>query len=290
MKDPDQLLRFVIDKTPIRGQLVSLDDSWHQCLQHSDADDFAKTLLGHALAAVTLLASTLKIEGSITLQIRGQGDIHLLVAQATSKRTLRGLVRQTRPVQDTSAPLREIFQADKIVITIDSGKGKPHQGIVPLTGSSIQQALEAYFEFSEQLPTRLWLSCNEQTASGLLIQKMPGETEDEDSWDRVSQIASTITHEELLTLHETEILYRLFHEETVRLFDSDPVNFSCSCSRDRTLAMIKSLGQQEADSILKEQGCISINCEFCNAKYDFDPIDIKQLFSDGADYHNETLH
>jgi molecular chaperone Hsp33 len=293
MKDHDQVCRFTIDNTAIRGQLVSLDASWQACLEHCTADAFGRRLLGEALSAVALLASTLKMKGTITLQIRGQGAIHLLVAQATSERSIRGLVRQTRPIDDKTASLSDIFDADKIVITIDQGQGEPYQGIVPLTGFSLQQALEAYFEHSEQLPTRLWLAADRESASGMLLQKLPQEYEDitDDSWNRVSQLAATITAEELIRLSEKEILFRLFHEESVRLFDGEPMRFSCSCSRDRTAGMIKSLGQQEAYSILQEQRRISVTCGFCDAHYDFDPIDVEQLFLPVAEYPaSRSLH
>lgn len=282
MKSSDQIFRFLVDNTPIRGQLITLDASWQTCFQQSDAEDFAKMLLGHALSAITLLASTLKIDGSLTLQIRGQGEIHLLVAQATNKRTIRGVVRQSAKVTDAQASLSDIFKADKIVITIDNGKGKPHQGIVPLSGSSLSEALEAYFEHSEQLPTRLWLACNDSSASGLLLQKLPQDSsdkhDDSDSWNRITQLASTITDQELLELDASEILHRLFHEESIRLFDPEPVRFECSCSREKTLNMIKSLGKNDAEEILQEHGKINVNCEFCNADYEFDAVDIEQLF------------
>jgi len=291
MKSNDQIFRFLIDHTPIRGQLISLDASWQKCYQQSDASEYAKELLGHALAAVTFLDSTLKIDGSLTLQIRGRGAIHLLVAQATNDRTIRGLVRQSHEIENPDASLQEIFKADKIVITIDNGKGKPHQGIAPLTGFSLSEALEAYFEHSEQLPTRVWLASNESSASGLLLQKLPGELEDKDSWNRLTQLASTITDQELLELDENEILYRLFHEESIALFDAEPVRFQCSCSRNKTSNMIKSLGKSEASDILHEQGKIQISCEFCNANYEFDSVDVKQLFESDMNLpENYTTH
>ncbi len=282
MKKNDQTIRFLIDNTPVRGQLISLDASWQKCIQQSKAGEFAKTLLGNALSAITLLASTLKIDGNITLQIRGQGAIHLLVAQATNKRAIRGVVRQSRELKNTNIPLKEIFESDQMVVTIDTGKGKPHQGIVPLIGSSLSEAFEAYFENSEQLPTRLWLACNENRASGLLLQKLPGdmtgEHEDKDSWNRLTHLASTITDKELLELDDNEILHRLFHEESIRLFEAEPVRFECNCSREKTSDMIKSMGQKEAEEILLEQGKINIHCEFCDTNYEFDSVDVKQLF------------
>ena len=175
MKQHDQVFRFLVEDTPIRGQLISLDASWQKCRQRSDASDFARNLLGQALGAITLLASTLKMDGHLTLQIRGTGPIHLLVAQATSQRTLRGLIRESGEIPADPQSLEQLFGSDKLVITIDSGRGHRHQGIVALTGSTLREAFQAYFEQSEQLPTQLWLACNETSVSGLLLQKLPGQ-------------------------------------------------------------------------------------------------------------------
>ena len=277
----DRLFRFVFDHSPIRGQLVSLDASWRKCLRNSDASRQANQLLGQALAAVTLLASTLKIQGKMILQIRGQGAVHLLVVEATHDHNVRGMVRQNREIEDPQASLQQIFGADKIVITIDNGNAQPYQGIVPLTGDTLAEALEHYFQQSDQLPTRLWLASDEHSVAGLLLQQLPDDNvaEDDDSWNRVTHLASTVRAEELLTLDAAEVLHRLFHEESLRLFDPDPLSFRCSCSRQRIADMIKSLGRDEAQDILQQQGGITVNCEFCNAQYDFDAVDVEQIFA-----------
>lgn len=279
MKNHDLIQRFLFEEDPIRGQLVSLNHSWQQILDRVDAEDYAKIILGHALTAVTLLASTLKFDGNITLQIRGSGALNLLVAQATSKQTLRGIVKQSAPIEDDNADLADIFQADKIVITIDSGKGLPYQGIVPLNGKNLSDALVTYFEQSEQLQTHLWLACDKQGAAGLLLQKLPGEMHDEDAWERAIQLAQTITDKELLELTSDELLYRLFHEEKVRVFKGDPLSFHCGCSRERSLGMLKSLGKDELNDILRDEGRIEVSCDFCNAHYHFDSVDVEHLFN-----------
>jgi len=288
MKNHDRIQRFLFEDEPIRGQLVSLDNSWQTILERSDAKGYAREILGHALAAVSLLASTLKFDGNITLQIRGQGALHMLVAQATSERTLRGIVRQSHQIEDETASLADIFQSDKIVITIDSGKGKPHQGIVPLYGHTLSEALGAYFEQSEQLQTHLWLAANDNNASGLLIQKLPGEPHDPDAWDRILKLSETITDNELYDLGSEELVYRLFHEEAVRVFKQHPVNFECSCSRERTGSMLKSLGRTELEDILTTEGSIGITCEFCNEHYSFDAIDVEGLFSESFPENSST--
>jgi molecular chaperone Hsp33 len=279
MKNHDLIQRFLFEDEPIRGQLVSLDESWKNILQRSGVQGYARELLGHALTAVTLLASTLKIDGNITLQIRGHGALHLLVAQATSAHTVRGIIRQSFEIEDESADLASIFQTDKIVITIDSGKGQPYQGIVPLQGHSLSEALTAYFEQSEQLQTHLWLVANGDNASGLLIQKLPGDAHDPDAWDRILSLSETITEKELIELKSEELIYRLYHEESVRVLEEMGLSFNCGCSRERTAGMLKSLGKPELEDILRTEEVVSITCEFCNEHYTFDVIDIQSLFT-----------
>lgn len=291
----DQIRRFVFDDTPIRGQWIGLDQSLVQSSQHLDAEAYAHRLLGDALSAVCLLAATLKFDGHITLQIRGQGALHLLVAQATQNLEIRGLVRQNSRIRDTSASLGEIFQADKMVITIDRGQGRPYQGIVPLSGHSIGHALEAYFAHSEQLPTHIWLASDAERAGGLLLQKMPQQghydEQDVDAWNRVNQLAATVKRGELLELPSEPLLLRLFHQEKLRLFKPRPISFSCSCSSERTADMVRSLGADEAHGIVAEQGRLEVVCEYCNAAYRFDAIDVEQLFQPGGEIApSDTRH
>ena len=271
--------RFLFERNPIRGQYVSLDESWQKIVAQTDANGFALTLLGHALAAATLLVDTLKIDGSLSLQIRGSGAIHLLVAEATSANTVRGVVRQSRELSG-EANLQDIFATDKLVITVQTGSGKPHQGIVPLIGNSLSTALQGYFDQSEQLPTRFWFACNESSVRGILLQKMPSETSDNDAWNRLLHLASTTSDEELLNLEAEELLHRLYHEEDLRLFKANSIDFACSCSSQRSRDMLISLGRAEVDDIINEQSEVAIVCEFCNARYTFDSVDIEQLFLD----------
>lgn len=279
MKDPDQSRRFMFEQNPVRGQHVSLDTSWQKIVSQSNAEGFALVILGQALAAVALLVDTLKIDGSVSLQIRGDGAIHMLVVEATSSNTIRGIVRQSREL-NTETSLQDIFGSDKLVITIKNGSGKPHQGIVPLSGNSLSVALQAYFDQSEQLPTRFWFACNTKSATGLLLQKLPDTSTDNDAWNRLQHLASTTSDEELLDLKAESLLYRLFHEEDLRLFDADMISFACSCSPLRTRDMLISLGKSEVEEIINEQNEINVTCEFCNAQYSFDSVDLKQLFLD----------
>lgn len=279
-KDPDQLIRFLFTDNPIRGEHVSLDVSWREIVAQSEIKGQALTLLGHALTAATLLVETLKIEGSVSLQIRGTGAIHLLLAEATSSHTIRGIVRQSRELSNETN-LQQIFESDKLVITIKNKNGSPHQGIVPLDGDSLSDALQAYFNQSEQLPTRIWFSCDEESTTGFLLQKLPEEENDKDAWNRILHLAETTQPKELLELKAEALLHRLFHEETLEVFEANPIEFSCTCSQQRTRDMLVSLGKSEIDHLIEEQNEVAITCEFCNAVYTFDRIDLEQLFIDG---------
>jgi len=287
MQDHDQIQRFLIQGTPIRGQLISLDASYREVLKRVDVKGRSAEILGEALAAICLLAATIKMDGKITLQIRGDGDLNMLVAQATSERTLRGLIRGHIDLNDTR-DLKEIFNSDHIVLSIETGNANPHQGIVPLNGGNISSALKAYFIQSEQLPTQLWLVSSDAGVSGLLLQQMPESKNDKasskptmenDDWVRVQLLADTIKQDELLKLSSIDLLHRLFHQDDVQLFDAEPVRFDCSCSKKRTTAMIKSVGKQEIDELLTERDNVEITCEFCNQTYVFDRVDVAEIFA-----------
>lgn len=290
MKKLDQSHRFLFEDHPIRGQYVTLDQSWQEIAQQAGLEGKGLILLGEAVAAVTLLADTLKIQGSVTLQIRGSGPLGLLVVEANSEQKVRGIARQAGQI-DEQMDLQEILGSDHLVITIKTKGAEPYQGIVPLQGASLSEALEYYFATSEQLATHLWLACDGHNASGMLIQKIPGKSEDEDAWNRILHLASTVTNDELQKTSLSDLLHRLFNEETVRLFDSRTLEFACSCSRERTVGMLLTLGKAEADDIVETEGEISVNCEFCNANYRFDRIDVEQVFSESvAVQSNETTH
>ncbi len=296
MPDNDLLHRFVIEKTRVRGEMVHLAATWQAVLERYDYPDNVKRILGEAFAACALLSATIKYDGSLILQIRGDGPLHLLVVQATSNGTLRGLARwhEDVPAED----LQQIFGHGQMVMTIEPEKGEPYQGIIALQGKRIQDAIENYFRQSEQLNTRLWLAASDTVCSGFLIQELPQDANDNeacflethDDWQHAEHLANTLTDEELLDLDTLEILHRLFHEDDVRLFEPSPLSFRCGCSSERIEQMILSLGHEEARSIIDEQGKIQVDCEFCNAQYIYDTVDIESLFSGSITEHPSTQH
>ncbi|HES76793.1 MAG TPA: Hsp33 family molecular chaperone HslO [bacterium] len=300
MSANDQLHRFIFLGTagderlaPVRGELVQLDRAWQALLARSDYPPAVAELLGEAAVASVLLAATLKIDGKLTLQIMSDtptGErtnepgkplaVHLLVMQVTSKRELRGLARWHGDALQNDARGLSLLDGGRLVMTIETARGERYQGIVPLEGERLAQALQSYFERSEQLPTRLWLEADAHHAAGLLVQKMPEHStssEDED-WNRIVALSDTVTRDELLGLPAETLLRRLFHEEDRRVYTPENVRFICSCSRERVAEMLRGLGVDEVANTLAEQGAIEVDCEFCNAHYVFDAVDAAALF------------
>ncbi len=296
MTDKDSRYRFLLEKANIRGVIVHLDETWKEVLRRAQYPHTVQRILGHAMVAVPLLASTIKFDGRLTLQARGSGPVKLLVVQARADGGQRGLAQWLS--EPPEQPLQAIFGDATLTIQIESGKrGEVYQGVVEADGDLLQDALGRYFENSEQLPTQLWLHCDGDQAAGMLLQQLPesdasGEPRDrDDDWRRVALMAGTVSSEELLSAEVQQLLPRVFSEDEVRLFDAEPLSFACGCSRERTSALIEGLGYTEAKDILQQEGQIEITCEFCNSKNVFDSIDVEAIFrSDSPNPDTGTLH
>ena len=275
--ESDSLHRFVFERSRVRGELVRLDAAWQAVLDRHEYPKPLREPLGEALVSVLLLTATLKLEGSLILQAQGNGPVRTLVAQATHRYMVRGLARWNGEVP--SGDLRSMFGSGQLVLTIDAKDRDRYQGIVPLEGSGIGAALEGYFAASEQLPSRFWLAVNDNRAVGMMLQRLPGETDDEDDWNRAVVLADTVQKHELLNQPTTDLLRRLFHEENVRLYEPEPVAFRCNCSRTRVADNLRALGQDEINEIIADQGSVDVTCEFCNRGYRFDAVDATSLFT-----------
>ncbi len=295
MAQADTLRRFVFERYPFRGQLVHLGPAWAAMMEHHDYPPQVRDVLGEAVAAAALLSSTLKYEGLLSLQLRGEGAMHLMLVECTDGLAMRAVAR-----------FRDVPNGT-LAVTVESGNAaNRYQGIVPLAGASMGDCLRAYFEHSEQLPTRLWLRADADSASGLLLQRLPvtarpagvtesgaggvSEEEIEDAWRRVQLVADTVTADELARLEDRDLLRRLFAEDDVRMFQSAPVFFRCRCSRERVGTMLRALGREEVDSVLEEFGQVEVRCEFCSRAYRFDAVDAAALFAPGADAHRGGVH
>ncbi len=281
----DQIHRFVIDQTDIRGEIVSLGQSLHAIREHQSLPAVVDRLLAQFAAAVALLSNTLKFDGIISIQARGDGPLPLIMAECSHHKQLRAIAKP-----DPDAPeeqwqendIRALVGAKGVLtITIEPDHGERYQGIVPLDAANLAQCIEHYFMQSEQLPTRLWLASSGDYAAGLMLQILPSDDQvrQQDQWHTQTELANTITDEELLLLDHQTVLRRLFHEQGVRIFDPTPVAFSCSCSQARCGEALKRLGRAELDDILQERGFVDMTCDFCRHRYEFSPLEIDALFN-----------
>jgi len=282
----DSLQRFLFEHAPIRGELVHLDASWRSVIERHDYPETLRNIMGELTAAAVLLAATLKLKGSLVLQIMGKGAIKLLVVECSGDMQLRATAKWSGDLAQGN--FAELVGDGQFAITLDpKDGGQPYQGIVEIKGDSVAEILQNYMSHSEQLETRLWLAADGQHAAGMLLQKLPeaenqDETVDADTWQRAAILADTLKSEELLTLSAKTLIERLYHEDDIRLFDTQNVSFHCSCSRDNVASMLKMLGREEVDSILDESEHIEVFCEFCNQRYEFDKVDAKMMFFDSV--------
>lgn len=279
----DQLQRFIFDKTAVRGNHVNLSQTIAQALQHHHYPAVLKNALSELMVASALLAATLKMQGSLILQIQGKGALKLLVVECTSKLEIRATAKWSGDIAEES--FINLLTQGQFVITLENKNspedgGQTYQGIVPIEGNSIAEILQNYMQRSEQIETRIWLASGDHQAAGMLLQKLPKQLEvDTDAWNRVCHLADTTTDEELRTLDVPSLLHRLFHEENVRLFDAQTAQFKCSCSRQNVGNMLRMLGAEEITSILAERENIEVHCDFCNQAYVFDAVDAAQLLA-----------
>jgi molecular chaperone Hsp33 len=298
----DLLQKFIFDNAAVRGELVEISNAWREIQARHDYPKAVRNLLGEMVAAAALLSANLKFDGSIVMQIHGDGPIKLLVVECDASLRLRATAKLSEHADiadDASvASLLNVHGRGRFVITLDP-KDKvpgqqPYQGVVPLVGDDMATIIENYMLRSEQMDTKLWLAADDNVARGLLLQKLPRnsavegqvaqatEEEDLETWNRAVLLGRTLKREEMLTAGVETLLKRLFWEETIRVFDPLHPEFHCTCTREKVGNMLKMLGQEEVDSALQDLGTLSINCDFCGKHYGFDAVDCAQLFATGS--------
>lgn len=283
MSSQDQILRFMFDETDIRGDIVTLSESYQTAVISHNYPIGVSRLLGEFVAAAVLLSTTIKFAGSVILQAKSDGQIPTIMAECTNDLRIRAIARDAEHA--TSDVFNELLAGGTLAITIDPVKGKRYQGIVPLNGNSLAECLADYFIQSEQLNSLFWLAADGQQCSGFMLQELPPSRDIDpelraQQWEHFSHLARTITASELLTLEHQDLLYRLYHEDKVRVFDSREVRFGCSCSEARTRELIRTIGRHEAEDIIKDEGVIQVLCEFCNHDYQFDSVAVAAIFDD----------
>jgi len=282
----DKIHRFIFDNYNIRGEMVKLSTSSQRMIQGHQYPFIVANLLQQAAAVNVLLATTLKFEGRISIQLQTKGKLKMLVVQTSHTLDYRGVAQYDKEADYSNLTFKDITEGGQMCITIEPNKGQRYQGIVPLEGDNLAQCVETYFKQSEQLRTKIWLYNDHSQVFGLMLQALP-DMNDEDSFQHLVFLATTLTEHECLAVESETLLHRLFHQESINNLAVDSIEFSCGCSRTKMLNSLVFVGDDEIDEILREEGKISITCEFCLNNYAFSDIDIKEHRSiDG----NSTQH
>lgn len=286
------LNRYLFEDLSVRGELVQLSDEYQRIISSKEYPTPLKTLLGELLVSATLLTATLKFEGSITMQLQGDGPVSLAVINGDNDQKVRGVARWEGDIKD-DASIHDMMGKGYLVITIEPKNAERYQGIVALEGDNLAEILEGYFANSEQLKTRLWIRTGEHQgkpqAAGMLIQIMPDGKGSPEDFEHLEQLTDTVKDDELFSLEANELLYRLYNQEKVRVFEPQPVVFHCGCSREKSGAAIVTLERKEVNDILAELGSISLHCDYCGTNYSFDQAQVEELFAQ-ANSGNSTLH
>jgi molecular chaperone Hsp33 len=295
MSSSDQLQRFIFDQADVRGVLVGLEQSYLDTLDRHDYPRPIRALVGEMLAAVSLLSSTLKFEGRLSLQARGDGAVSMLMAECTRQNHLRGIARfdGLSEAELDAGTLPDLLGHGQLVITIEPDQGQRYQGVVPLDQPTLAGCLEQYFAHSEQLATRIMLCSGERQAAGMLLQALPAAEAKQqaagfsENWNRIAHLGATLSEQELLELDNETLLFRLFHEEEVRVYDASELAFKCDCSKQRCLGALRTLSDEDLQQMLDEQGVIEMDCQFCNSHYRIDQVEVEELrlgvSGDGSD-------
>ena len=295
----DTLQKFIFDNAAVRGELVEISDTWREIQARHGYPKAVRAMLGEMVAAAALLSANLKFNGSIVMQIHGDGPVRLLVVECDADLRIRATAKLAPDavIADDAGltALLNVTRRGRFVITLDPLEKmpgqQPYQGIVPLDGDNVATVIENYMLRSEQMDTKLWLAADDKVSRGLLLQKLPrhsgkddqtvqaSEEEDLETWNRAVMLGQTLKQEELLATNIETLLNRLFWEETIRVFDPQHPQFHCSCTREKVGNMLKMLGQEEVESALADLGELGINCDFCGKHYAFDKVDCAQLFA-----------
>jgi molecular chaperone Hsp33 len=293
----DQVRRFLVEHRPVRGHWVRLEGAWQELRAHRDYPGPVTRLLGEATAACVLLAATLKFRGTLTLQLQGNGSVQLLVAQCTHDFRLRAFAHYEDAdvagiTAETSAQsvFRQLVGTEgRLTVTVEAEeKSTRYQGIVPLTGDSLAGSLEAYFASSEQLPTRVLLAADGKRGAGMLLQRLPSregadEAEIQAIWEQAQRGIERLSSTELLQWPVEDLLGRGFGAQDMRLFRGSHVQFQCRCSPERVAGLLRALGADEVRDVLREQGAVTVTCEFCHRPYRYDAVDVEALFAEGPE-------
>ena len=275
----NSLQRFLFEHAAIRGEMIHLDSVYQTITQQRAYPPRIKQLLGEAMMSCALLVGGIKFEGEVSVQFQGDKRFPLMLIQCDHLLQMRGFANFSENLSDEE--YTEAFMQGNLVINLTPHQQtQTYQSVVPLISTAMSDNLMHYFAQSEQLPSKVWFAINEQSAAGILLQLMPGQSsmQREHFWEYAVQIGATITAEELLTLDNATLLHRLYHETELRLYPERLIQFKCRCSHEKMQQVIGLLGEKETQDLVQEKGQVDIRCEFCSLNYTFDAIDVALLF------------
>ena len=274
----DYSRRFTLDNLDIRGQVVRISAAWQSLIHARSYPPYVGSYLGEMACVSVLVGAGLKHPGRVTLQIQGGAAAKLAVVDCTHQLGIRGMASFAASVSASS--FAEWVAGGRVALTVaHDDNGQMYQSIVPVSGISVAECFEHYFDQSEQLPTHLWLAANGDGAGALLLQKLPkADEKDVDGWARVEQLAASVTTAELIGLDAEVLLTRLFHEDDVRLYEPRLVHSACQRNEEKVKIMLRSLGRAELDTTLAELGEIIVKDDMCNEEYRFDHAAVDALF------------
>ena len=283
MSHTDVLNRYLFDNKHARGELVQLEQSFQQILANHTYTDGVKTLLGELLAATCLLTATLKFKGEISVQLQGDGPLSYMVINGNDQQEMRGIAKINQATNDSG--LANLIGKGVMVITITPDQGDPYQGVVALDKPTLAECLANYFESSDQIPTTIWLFTDllQQKVAGSLIQLLPDgndKAQQLEDYQHLCQLTNTIKADEIFSLPAQDLLYRLYHQEEVRIFEPQAVTYQCSCSEAKCLTAISQFSVDELKNIIAEEGCVSMTCDFCLTTYAFDEQQLSAILSE----------
>jgi len=283
------LNRYLFDDAHARGELVQLSTSYQSIIKNHNYPKGVEKLLGELLSATCLLTATLKFEGDITVQLQGDGPVGYMSVNGDNNQQMRGIAKITdASLANEGNSLKSLMGKGTMIITIRPKQGEAYQGVVALDEESLANCLAHYFEVSEQIPTKVWLfhDDKQQQVAGALVQLLPdgdgsrdNKDKQENDFQHLCQLTNTIKAEEIFTLEAEALLYRLYHEEQVKLFEPQPVSYQCGCSAEKCLSAIAQIEPSEIKAILAEQGKISMTCDYCITTYDFDELSLQSFIS-----------
>ncbi|MEZ5609564.1 MAG: Hsp33 family molecular chaperone HslO [Rhodocyclaceae bacterium] len=270
---------FLFDDLDIRGSIVQINDAWRAMIDQRGYSAAVRAILGELTAVTAIMSANLKQPGRLTFQMHGHGPLSLMVVDCTEALNLRGYAKTDASVAGST--LGEIIGDGRLQLTLDiAGLDQPYQSLVPIEGDTVAAVFEHYLAQSEQQPAALWLVANGDTAAGLFLQKLPdADQRDADGWARVTQLAATVKPDELRNLSPTDVLARLFHEETVRIFAPRPVLHRWPADPEKVKTMLRGLGREEVESVLAAEGVVEIHDDMSNHTYRFDADAVHELFA-----------